>query len=678
MKQVRQNIPLRVLVWFLFLLSVFAAGFLGVRCLMCVPYMEAGQLENTSTFQILLEQREDDVVSYVRCVDAMEQETSYLEQQRYQTMANQISQSLLPENTNFRFQLLSMDGSTLLYDNLGQAGVSLDDTVSQVYYATLQYSDEEINLNQAQVQVQDSSSVDFSATYTDAVKELSFPAEDLVLRYGVVRWEDMTVKDDFYTLTLQYEASISNFSSYLGAFTLLAVTAGALFLFLLAVSGYRPGQDGPVLSWQDRIFTELYVGAAVFVLLLGSSYLLDFLQSVPYWGEYMDTTLLGIMPAAAGCAITGLVLVAALTLRTLAVRLKTRSLRSTTLVCRLAGWLWRILSTFVSNLSITWKSALYFLIYLILIFAVDHLWPFRNYQPIPGILINLAVLLGLCWWSAGFWRVRKGAQVIAAGNLNHQIDTARLPGDLKSHAEALNNISAGLTSAVNEQMKSERFKAELITNVSHDLKTPLTSIINYVNLLNTTEQTDPKALEYIQVLERKSMRLKKLTEDLVEASKASTGALTVNRERISLAQLLDQALGEYEEKLEARHLSVVRTIPEGDSYVYADGRHLWRVMDNLLGNCAKYAMEGTRIDIELTRGKGSITLSMKNVSREPLNVPAQQLMERFVRGDSSRSTEGSGLGLSIARSLTELQGGQFHLVVDGDLFKAMVTLPQAT
>ena len=227
-------------------------------------------------------------------------------------------------------------------------------------------------------------------------------------------------------------------------------------------------------------------------------------------------------------------------------------------------------------------------------------------------------------------------------------------------------------------MKSERFKAELITNVSHDLKTPLTSIINYVNLLNTTEQTDPKALEYIQVLERKSMRLKKLTEDLVEASKASTGALTVNRERISLAQLLDQALGEYEEKLEARHLSVVRTIPEGDSYVYADGRHLWRVMDNLLGNCAKYAMEGTRIYIELTRGKGSITLSMKNVSREPLNVPAQQLMERFVRGDSSRSTEGSGLGLSIARSLTELQGGQFHLVVDGDLFKAMVTLPQAT
>ncbi len=674
MKQVRQNIPLRVLVWFLYLLSVFAAGFLGTRCLMCVPYMEAGELENTDAFQVLLEQREDDVVSYVRCMDALEQEASYLEQQRYQSMANQISQSLLPENTNFRFQLLSMDGTTLLYGNLDRSGASLEDTVNQVYYATLQYSDEEINLNQTQA----SSTVDYSAAYANSVEELSFPAEDLVLRYGVVRCENMTVEDDFYTLSLQYQASISNFSSYLGASTLLAVTAGALFLFLLAVSGYRPGLEGPVLSWQDHIFTEFYVGAAGLVLVLGSAYLLEFLQSARYWMEYMDTTLLGLLPAALGCAITGLALVAALALRTLAVRLKTRSLRSTTLVCRLAGWLWRIISSFVSSLSITWKSALYFLGYLILIFAVDHLPLFRRYQPIPGILINLAVLLGLCWWSAGFWRVRKGAQVIAAGNLNHQIDTARLPGDLKSHAEALNNISAGLTSAVNEQMKSERFKAELITNVSHDLKTPLTSIINYVNLLNTTEQTDPKAVEYIQVLERKSQRLKKLTEDLVEASKASTGALTVNRERISLAQLLDQALGEYGEKLEARQLSVVCTIPEGDSYVYADGRHLWRVMDNLLGNCAKYAMEGTRIYIELTRGKGSITLSMKNVSREPLNIPAQQLMERFVRGDSSRTTEGSGLGLSIARSLTELQGGQFHLVVDGDLFKAMVTLPQAT
>ena len=296
----------------------------------------------------------------------------------------------------------------------------------------------------------------------------------------------------------------------------------------------------------------------------------------------------------------------------------------------------------------------------------------------PGVVVNLAVLLFLCWWSACFWRVRKGTEVIAAGNLNHQIETDRLPGDLKRHAEALNNISGGLTQAVNEQMKSERFKAELITNVSHDLKTPLTSIINYVNLLKTTEQTDPTARQYIDVLDRKSQRLKKLTEDLVEASKASTGALSVNREKIGMVQLLDQALGEYEEKLEGKHLAVVRTVPEGECYVYADGRHLWRVIDNLLSNCAKYALEGTRVYIEIFRGKGSVSLSVKNISRDPLNVPPERLMERFVRGEESRTTEGSGLGLSIAKSLTELQGGTFELVVDGDLFKAIVTLPQSS
>lgn len=226
-------------------------------------------------------------------------------------------------------------------------------------------------------------------------------------------------------------------------------------------------------------------------------------------------------------------------------------------------------------------------------------------------------------------------------------------------------------------MKSERFKAELITNVSHDLKTPLTSIINYVNLLKMEEVENPKAREYIEVLDRKSQRLKKLTEDLVEASKASTGVLTVNREKIGMCQLVDQALGEYEEKLEARKLTVVPSLPEGETYVYADGRHLWRVIDNLLGNCAKYAMEGTRIYLELVRGKGQVTLSIKNISRDPLNVPPERLMERFVRGDESRTTEGSGLGLSIARSLTELQGGTFELAVDGDLFKATVTMPQS-
>ena len=274
-------------------------------------------------------------------------------------------------------------------------------------------------------------------------------------------------------------------------------------------------------------------------------------------------------------------------------------------------------------------------------------------------------------------KMQEAAKNVEEGNLNFEIKPEK-DDELGELMQAFEKMRIRLRDNAEEKLKSDRESKELISNISHDLKTPLTSIINYVDLLKATDQTDPRAQSYIEVLDRKSLRLKKLTEDLVEASKASTGVLAVNREKIGMAQLLDQALGEYEEKLEEKHLTVVSTVPEGESYVYADGRHLWRVIDNLLSNCAKYALEGTRVYIELVRGKGSVSLSVKNISREALNVPPERLMERFVRGEESRSTEGSGLGLSIARSLTELQGGTFELAVDGDLFKAVVTLPQSS
>ena len=376
------------------------------------------------------------------------------------------------------------------------------------------------------------------------------------------------------------------------------------------------------------------------------------------------------------CTAVGLVGVGTLTLRTLAVRLKARALARSTLLCRVLMWCLKVLRDFILALPFTWKSAAAFLGYLfvsVAVYAWRYDWPAI---PLWLILNGLAFLL-ICWWAVGMDKLRRGSRAIAEGNLSYQVDTRMMPYDLRMQAEDLNNISVGLSGAVDEKMKSERFKAELITNVSHDIKTPLTSIINYVDLLKTTRQEDPKAQEYIEVLDRKSQRLKKLTEDLVEASKASTGTLAVRREKIGMAQLMDQALGEWMEKLEARKLTVVSNLPEGETWVYADGRHLWRVIDNLLSNCAKYAMEGTRVYLDLTRGKGQVTLSVKNISREALNVPPERLMERFVRGDESRTTEGSGLGLSIARSLTELQWGTFELAVDGDLFKATGTLPQA-
>ena len=248
--------------------------------------------------------------------------------------------------------------------------------------------------------------------------------------------------------------------------------------------------------------------------------------------------------------------------------------------------------------------------------------------------------------------------------------------DLRQHSEQLNDLGSAINTAVDERMKSERMKAELITNVSHDLKTPLTSIINYVDLLKKEDIQEEKAKEYIEVLDRKSQRLKKLTEDLVEASKASTGSLTVNPERLGVVQLVTQALGEYSEKLEAAGLQLVASMTDEEVYVQADGRHFWRILDNLMGNCVKYAMPGTRVYLDLVAWDGYVTFSLKNISAGQLNIPAEQLMERFVRGDESRTTEGSGLGLSIARSLIELQGGLFRLEVDGDLFKAVVSFPQ--
>jgi signal transduction histidine kinase len=231
--------------------------------------------------------------------------------------------------------------------------------------------------------------------------------------------------------------------------------------------------------------------------------------------------------------------------------------------------------------------------------------------------------------------------------------------------------------AVDRQMKSERLKTELITNVSHDIKTPLTSIINYVDLLSRQE-LEGQSAEYLAVLDRQAKRLKKLTEDLVEASKASTGNLSVTLERTDVCELVRQAVGEYEERLEAGRLEVVIPPPEQATFVLADGRLLWRVMDNLLSNAVKYAQPDTRVYIDVTdREPGTVTVIVKNISRNRLNVDADELMERFVRGESSRTTEGSGLGLNIARSLVELQKGAFILYVDGDLFKAELKLRSA-
>lgn len=264
---------------------------------------------------------------------------------------------------------------------------------------------------------------------------------------------------------------------------------------------------------------------------------------------------------------------------------------------------------------------------------------------------------------------------LAEGNLNYQVNTKELFWDLKEHGENLNRISEGVNKAVKERMKSEHFKTELITNVSHDIKTPLTSIINYSDLLCKEETDNEKIKEYSDVLHRQSTRLKKLIEDLVEASKASTGSIEVNLEVCEIGVLLEQAQGEFEGRLYEKNMDVITKLPENPIKIMADGKHLWRVFDNLFNNICKYAQSGTRVYITAEEAEGKAVITFKNISEYPLDISADELMERFVRGDKSRHTEGNGLGLNIAKSLTELQNGSLELVIDGDLFKVILTFP---
>ena len=297
---------------------------------------------------------------------------------------------------------------------------------------------------------------------------------------------------------------------------------------------------------------------------------------------------------------------------------------------------------------------------------------------ILGLLgFDLALVPCLICWSAEERRIRRASNALAAGDLGYKVNTRRLHLVWKELGRDLNSIGDGMALAVEERMRSERVKTELITNVSHDLKTPLTSIINYIELLKDPALPEETRREYLEVLDRQGAKLKKLTADVVEASKAASGAVTVRAEIFDVRELLEQSVGEYSERLSAVGIEPVLHLPEQEAPILADPRLLGRVLDNLITNILKYAQPATRAYFDLEAGQEKTVIALKNTSREPLDIPADELMERFVRGDSSRSSEGSGLGLAIARSITELMDGQLRLILDGDLFKAEVTFPTA-
>ena len=270
----------------------------------------------------------------------------------------------------------------------------------------------------------------------------------------------------------------------------------------------------------------------------------------------------------------------------------------------------------------------------------------------------------------------EGINRIRSGEVDFKLDTDRLHGSSRELADAVNNIGEGIRAAVRTSMKDEQLKTDLITNVSHDIKTPLTSIINYVDLLKRLKIEEEPAKGYIQILDAKAQRLKQLTDDLVEASKISSGNIELDREKLNLTELIHQSIGEFSEKLEEKKLDVIFSDGGSPACIYADSRRMWRIVENLFNNICKYALEGTRVYIDIVRWDGKVEISFKNISRQQMNIRPEELTERFIRGDLSRSTEGSGLGLSIAKSLISVQGGVFDLKLDGDLFKVVMTFPE--
>lgn len=451
-----------------------------------------------------------------------------------------------------------------------------------------------------------------------------------------------------------------------------AVLCLALFLFLMASMGKTP--DGVKLRGVHRVPLDLFLAAAVLAAVLTENFCsvwsVNTLLYDPLWTWVLPGALV----------VLWLGFAALLTCCTVSARLRAGKWWRNTVVYIVCRFLYRAVRGLVRALPDAWKGILvYAAVVLVNFFGTLFTWLSGSvFIFLLVIVLDAAGLYFVIRTVRQLKTLQTAGRKLAAGDLTYTVDTEKMYPVLKEHGDDLNAVSVGMNRAVNERMKSERFKTELITNVSHDLKTPLTSIVSYVDLLKKEPTESEAAREYIEVLDRQSQKLKKLTADLVDASKASSGALPVNLEKLDLGELLRQSAGEYAEKFAAAGIAPVLLVPEGETYVTADGRLLWRVLDNLLGNAVKYAQSGTRLYLELVQNETETVLTLKNISREPLNIPAEELMERFVRGDGSRHTDGSGLGLSIAKSLMELMGGKLVLALDGDLFKAALVFSRKT
>lgn len=474
-------------------------------------------------------------------------------------------------------------------------------------------------------------------------------------------------EDSFYEAKQEYSQMYPWI--YIGMVAMVISALGCLicFIYLSTIAGKTGEHKEPVICWFDKIPTELvFIVAAVWAI-----------TSIVIYGEVFYR--FGASELAGLLVISGILAFFSSALFMLFYLSFVRRIRAGVLWSgSITHWIVQGIGSVFHARKPATKMIIWFGIHFLgCLIMIPLLMEWDEAYQMLGIVwfIGMSLIEGVLIVREGVQRnkVLEGIRNISEGDLEFKIDTQELKGDNKKLAEAVNTIGDGLFHAVDNSMKNERLKADLITNVSHDIKTPLTSIINYVDLLKREDIPNERAQNYLEVLEQKSQRLKQLTEDLLEASKISSGNITLQMERINFVELVYQTGGEFNEKFEAKGLTAITKLPREPVVIMADGRRIWRVVENLYNNVAKYAMANTRVYVDMTMEEDWVTLSIKNISQNALNIQADELTERFIRGDVSRSTEGSGLGLSIAKNLTELMGGEFEIYLDGDLFKVSIS-----
>ena len=470
--------------------------------------------------------------------------------------------------------------------------------------------------------------------------------------------------------------SIEMLRPYENSFYILMPICTALtvliLLYLIVSIGHKKGTKGIATSDFDKIPLEIigFIG----ICIIGLVFIL--------LAQEVDTTEFELIISLLFTVYFTIFIVGIIIFDTIIKRIKSRTFWKTTLVGKIVIILLKPIHKFEKFMEEVRGTSKYFsnaitkfivfvCIEVFLAFIVFIL--FNSSEPFIFLLLEFILVAffvqRMVKAIVNYDKIEKKLKEMYEGDNQTQLDKNQFLPVFNQSITYLNDISNGLENAIQDRMKSERLKTELITNVSHDIKTPLTSIINYVDLIKQENIQNEKVKEYIEILDNKSQRLKKLIEDLVEASKVSTGNVKLNLEKINIVELINQAVGEFEDKFESKGLDIVINSNENEIFIFADSRYMYRIIENLFSNISKYALQNSRVYIDIQKVDDKVYIKMKNISKDKLNIPAEELMQRFVRGDKSRTTEGSGLGISIAQNLTEIQNGKFNLIIDGDLFK---------